>query len=47
MIKNFLKKVFKINSPSKELMNVSSEYYYHERDTKCDLYPYKDECTLI
>lgn len=33
MIKNFLKKVFKIHSPSKEWMNVLSEYHYHERDT--------------
>lgn len=34
MIKNFLKKVFKIYSPSKEWMNVSSEYHYYEMDTK-------------
>lgn len=47
MIKNFLKKVLKIHSPSKEWMNVSKEYHYYERDTKCDLCPYKDECTLI
>ena len=45
MIKEFLKKIFKIHSPSKEWMNVPSEY--NEKDTECDLCPHKDECDLI
>ena len=35
MIKDFLKKIFRMHSPSKEWTNVSLEY--RETDTECEL----------
>lgn len=40
MIKEFLRKLFKIHSPSKEWTNIP----YEEKDTRCDMCSYKDEC---
>ena len=45
MIKHFLRKSFKIHSPSKELVGFYDEY--HERDTRCDLCDRKSECELM
>ena len=45
MIKQFLRKLFKIHSPSKELVGFYDEY--HERDTRCDLCDRKSECELM
>lgn len=42
MIIKFLKKIFKIHSPSKEWMNIPYEYV--EKDTKCDLCDNRSEC---
>ena len=39
MIKNFLKKMFKIHSPSKEWATIYEEY--HKKDTMCDLCKYE------
>lgn len=43
MIKEFLRKLFKVHSPSKECINIS----YEEKDTKCDLCDHKDQCDLL
>ena len=43
MIKKFLKKIFKIHSPSKEWTRI----HYEEKDTKCDLCIHKDQCDLL
>lgn len=43
MIKKFLKKIFKIHSPSKEWTRIP----YEEKDTKCDLCDHKDQCDLL
>lgn len=45
MIKEFLKKIFRIYSPSKEWTNVPHEY--HEADTECDLCEHKSQCELL
>lgn len=47
MIKEFLRELFKIHSPSKEWMNIPYEYV--EKDTKCDLCKHecKEDCYLI
>ena len=39
MIKEFIKKIFGIKSPSKELRGE-----YHEKDTKCDICDRRSEC---
>ena len=47
MIKNFLKKIFKIHSSSKECTKIYDEY--NEKDTICDLCKHecKEDCYLI
>lgn len=47
MIREFLRKLFKVHSPSKEWTRVPVEY--HEKDTRCDLCKYecKEDCYLI
>ena len=47
MIKNFLKKIIEIHSPSKEWTKICEEY--HEKDTMCDLCKHecKEDCYLV
>ena len=47
IIKNFLKKIMEIHSPSKEWTKICEEY--HEKDTKCDLcnHECKEDCYLV
>ena len=45
MFKDFLRKIFKIHSPSKEWVNIHKEYL--EYDTECDLCDRKSECELM
>ena len=47
MIKNFLKKLIEIHSPSKECTKICEEY--HEKDTMCDLCKHKckEDCCLV
>lgn len=43
MIREFLRKLFKVHSPSKEWRNIP----YEEKDTRCDMCSRKDECDLL
>lgn len=47
MIKNFLKKIIEIHSPSKEGTKICEGY--HEKDTMCDLCKHecKEDCYLV
>lgn len=47
MLRKIFRKIFSIHRPSKEWVNIPSNYI--ERDTKCDLCTCekKDECDLI
>lgn len=47
MIKKYLKKIFKILNPGKELAKIHNKY--KEKDTRCDLCKHesKEDCYLI
>ena len=47
MIKNFLKKIIEIHSPSEEWTKICEGY--HEKDTMCDLCKHKckEDCYLV
>ena len=45
MIKDFLKKIFRIHRSNKEWTNIPREY--HETDTECDLCERKNQCELL